>query len=65
MKKLKQTLGKEEPKKSKNLNLSTTIPSIKRIKNQTNPTYLYVPLLIISEIPRKIDSRTNTGISPY
>ena len=47
MKKLKQTLGKEETKKSKNINLSYTMLPGKKSRYDNNPAFLCVKIFFI------------------
>jgi hypothetical protein len=53
MKKLKQTLGKEESNKNKNLNLSSTMIASKKTKNlDPNSFFLYVSIKLCVEISK-------------
>lgn len=56
MKKLKQTLGKEETKKSKNINLSYTMLPGKKSRYDNNPAFLCVKIFFYLEISRQISN---------
>lgn len=56
MKKLKQTLGKDETKKTKNINLSYSMIPGKKSLHDHNPAYLYVRTLYKLEISWEISN---------